>query len=144
MIQYVVVFPAYAGMFPKITALGATPAAVFPAYAGMFLNNVADLEFFNWFSPRMRGCFSNPSKFQRCSSVFPAYAGMFLCCFLIQTAECGFPRVCGDVSQQWKLMTTGQSFPRVCGDVSTLNPTSAIFKTFSPRMRGCFCQLSSG
>ena len=40
-------------------------------------------------------------------------------------------------------MTLATSFPRVCGDVSPVFWFPILIRQLSPRMRGCFCQLSN-
>ena len=56
-------------------------------------------------------------RITRGSSVFPAYAGMFLSRSVPGSANCGFPRV--------------------CGDVPFFTLTEKEQGVFSPRMRGC-------
>ena len=70
---------------------------VFPAYAGMFLK----LTFLKWIHssfPRIRGDVPLYSASGKSSgAVFPAYAGMFLRLPLPQLLADGFPRIRGDV-----------------------------------------------
>ena len=133
----ILAFPAYAGMFP-ITPMTASPSVAFPAYAGMFpvsgvypcanrcfprvCGDVSQLiearARQGGLSPRMRGCFLLPIIPNEPIWAFPAYAGMFPALKASQTAEPGFPRVCGDVSSPAEFL-------------QALNE-------LSPRMRGCF------
>ena len=116
----------------------------FPADAGMFLSGFEMRIFKNRFprvcgdvsglssvnnwssklSPRMRGCFYFVEFRFGSLGAFPAYAGMFLPFSRLQPHLMCFPRVCGDVSISHLILKDEQRL--------------------SPRMRGCFCQLSSG
>ena len=71
----------------------------------------------------MRGCFHPHRRHEPRCGVLPAYAGMFLA-----------------VTQQPIL---DFSSPRVCGDVSTSSVPLLVDIRFSPRMRGCFCQVAA-
>ena len=110
-------FPAYAGMFP---AHGShyVECGSFPRVCG----DVSLALFFLYvpveLSPRMRGCFPLIKDEVISAEAFPAYAGMFPDFGSAHAGDCGFPRVCGDVS--------------ICGKVS------AVGSWLSPRMRGCF------
>ena len=66
----------------------------------------------------MRGCFRIVDALERQIDAFPAYAGMFLIRAYLSIKRNGFPRVCGDVSE----------------DVQACRHTRQL----SPRMRGCF------
>ena len=119
LVDYFMVFPAYAGMFPsanypKQDDLG------FPRVCGDVSKLFSTKRSTRKFSPRMRGCFSNSFSWWSRYSVFPAYAGMFPM------------RTVKDRSRN--------RFPRVCGDVSTSRLITMGMVQFSPRMRGCFYQ----
>ena len=73
---------------------------------------------------------------------FPAYAGMFLAKPKLINTCSGFPRVCGDVSEQFgAMLIKAVRFPRVCGDVSDRYSGVPTYHQLSPRMRGCFYYL---
>ncbi len=110
-------FPAYAGMFP---VSGVYPCAnrCFPRVCGDVSQLIEARARQGGLSPRMRGCFLLPIIPNEPIWAFPAYAGMFPALKASQTAEPGFPRVCGDVSSPAEFL-------------QALNE-------LSPRMRGCF------
>ena len=117
MIQYVVAFPAYAGMFPSLfkkflNSLG------FPRVCGDVSIVRKSLSSYSLLSPRMRGCFHDKTLLAYKKKAFPAYAGMFP----------AITRSTGGLS----------CFPRVCGDVSMLLGGGSSLLGLSPRMRGCF------
>ena len=130
-------FPAHAGVFPAVPS-GVPLSVTFPrACGGVSATNhrqantqafpracggVSDLRKAGlnpiFFSPRMRGCFSGDSPFNRWFSLFPAHAGVFP----------------GNARKRSRLLP----FPRACGGVSLQEPRVTSTACFSPRMRGCF------
>ena len=90
------VFPAYAGMFLRLSALKGGQNS-FPRVCG-------DVPFAGLqrihphaFSPRMRGCSGAQPGRMAHTHVFPAYAGMFRAEPPFRIRMPRFPRVCGDV-----------------------------------------------
>ena len=71
----------------------------------------------------MRGCFPPGKRLEPSSLVFPAHAGVFLVFGFFQHLTSGLPRACGGVSFS--------ALCRVC-----------LWRS-SPRMRGCFFDLST-
>ena len=91
-----IVFPAYAGMFPKASR-GLVIFGCFPRIRG-------DVPFADFspstglkFSPHTRGCSAGAIGTSRQAAVFPAYAGMFLGGLTTGITSLGFPRIRGDV-----------------------------------------------
>ena len=111
-----IVFPAYAGMFP----FPGTPKRTsgrFPRVRGDVPSGWVWLWVLMAFSPRTRGCSIQVTRAQLTPRVFPAYAGMFL----------------------WdpQKMVVENGFPRVRGDVPLPFPKRWVINMFSPRTRGC-------
>ena len=111
-----VVFPAYAGMFPGGAVLEFERQG-FPRIRG-------DVPFWShwrmrtWtFSPHTRGCSVSSGWKVPTQAVFPAYAGMFRAGVFVGLDSVGFPRIRGDVP----IWTT----------------KSKRFWRFSPHTRGC-------
>ena len=91
-----VVFPAYAGMFPRTAAHRAAPRC-FPRVCGDVPANGCTSGGTAMFSPRMRGCSGSGRLETRRGYVFPAYTGMFLSRPLHTYRHNCFPRIRGDV-----------------------------------------------
>ena len=70
---------------------------VFPAYAGMFLTLSAHVEQQRVFSPHTRGCSGKSYSTFTDRQVFPAYAGMFQDLSEEFITRVSFPRIRGDV-----------------------------------------------
>ena len=121
MIQYVAVLPAYAGMFLPIWTTPAIPQGS-PRVCGDVSGALSYAETMFQFSPRMRGCFPESCRRGVHQDVLPAYAGMFPSIAALGRHTPSSPRVCGDVS------------------ISAIRPMKD--GVFSPRMRGCFLDLS--
>ena len=92
----VMVFPAYAGMFP-LRWRGWMPASGFPRIRGDVPTPMAWSPTALTFSPHTRGCSDDPCLSARQLKVFPAYAGMFLKNLSVKVITTGFPRIRGDV-----------------------------------------------
>ena len=113
---YGAVFPACAGMF-RYLLKPAGQSQSFPRVRGDVPFCCCEGQYFTLFSPRARGCSAPGHKTSHKQCVFPACAGMF------HPAEdsCGpcarFPRVRGDVPQQFAIV--------------------GAMSLFSPRARGC-------
>ena len=114
-------FPAYAGMFPRLDSMYPRVRS-FPRVCGD-VSVRADLTYQQGLlSPRMRGCFLSCNSDARRFPAFPAYAGMFL-----------IPE---------RLILNIRGFPRVCGDVSWTDKVLFKETALSPRMRGCFLEIT--
>ena len=74
-------------------------------------------------SPRMRGCFCSLAAHFLLLTVFPAHAGVF------PKSQPSMPAMAG--------------LPRACGGVSLGHCGVYIFLMSSPRMRGCFYDMTS-
>ena len=111
------VLPAYAGMFLQACRARCTKTSS-PRVCGDVSQPSRHLISLSWFSPRMRGCFSQVNFRVGTVLVLPAYAGMF-------------PGPIGKRGGRYRS-------PRVCGDVSKSTTNRASKVGFSPRMRGCF------
>ncbi len=110
------VFPAYAGMFPWESSLNATPVS-FPRIRGDVptANNTATTV--SEFSPHTRGCSGGTQPFRQHRGVFPAYTGMFR-----KRSSC---------------LSNSSSFPRIRGDVPCWCSRIPGVSWFSPHTRGC-------
>ena len=110
------VFPAYAGMFPRLSFK--------PIWVGSFPRIRGDVPTRGFteaaraaFSPHTRGCSEEDLEQAQCHLVFPAYARMF---------------------PTWATTTgTWKGFPRIRGDVSMFERHGLELAVFSPHTRGC-------
>ena len=110
------VFPACAGMFLRIFAMGHFGDR-FPRVRGDVPFRHAVTLGPQSFSPRARGCSHELATESAFPTVFPAHAGMF--------RSAGLPG-CGNTR-----------FPRARGDVPETPKVAAVGAAFSPRTRGC-------
>ena len=91
-----VVFPAYAGMFPRTCSMpDLTPR--FPRIRGDVPTKKLRETYPHVFSPHTRGCSVFQIVSTYCLFVFPAYAGMFLFTGSQRQGNTRFPRIRGDV-----------------------------------------------
>ena len=130
------VFPAHAGMF-RAGGHRAVSSRSFPRARG----DVPHREFYSkkhiMFSPRTRGCSEAASELGIARSVFPAHAGMFLEQELFDGKISGFPRARGDVPRYYSVDVVYKSFsPRTRGCSERKQKKSSPAE-FSPRTRGC-------
>ena len=115
------VFPAYAGMFPRLSFK--------PIWVGSFPRIRGDVPTRGFteaaraaFSPHTRGCSEEDLEQAQCHLVFPAYARMF---------------------PTWATTTgTWKGFPRIRGDVSMFERHGLELAVFSPHTRGCWPLVS--
>ena len=112
----IMVFPAYAGMFPAGAKLGGLNGG-FPRIRGDVPPRMLGIVLAGVFSPHTRGCSQAPQLNTSQDQVFPAYAGMF------RSRRCG------------RCLLRG--FPRIRGDVPNCSSSSASLIEFSPHTRGC-------
>ena len=110
------VFPARAGMFPRLRS-AQTYCQRFPRASGDVPKARAQWRKPSTFSPRERGCSLDTIPLDCSTVVFPARAGMFLKIGNRRIYKASFPRASGDVP--------GAALCCVHGHV------------FSPRERGC-------
>ena len=116
------VFPAYAGMFPRLSFK--------PIWVGSFPRIRGDVPTRGFteaaraaFSPHTRGCSEEDLEQAQCHLVFPAYARMF---------------------PTWATTTgTWKGFPRIRGDVPLQLPGQGAVLPFSPHTRGYSCECST-
>ena len=101
----------------RSAASRSSSSSSFPRVCGDVPHRLLSLGRLPQFSPRVRGCSSDPTRVCSHSGVFPACAGMFLL--------------------HEKIIHQNYSFPRVCGDVPSGAKTEKEFAQFSPRVRGC-------
>ena len=92
----VVVFPAYAGMFPK-TLWPPQRLRSFPRIRGDVPDFPSAAPKSTEFSPHTRGCSHQGVGSAADTVVFPAYAGMFLLNRPDGLVKVSFPRIRGDV-----------------------------------------------
>ena len=149
------VFPAYAGMFPMPGAADNTCHS-FPRIRG----DVPILSLFtippSWFSPHTRGCSAISAVAPLVGEVFPAYAGMFPGTHTPSGRCLSFPRIRGDVPRRprggfrglkfsphtrgcsfwWNQnLTLRKVFPAYAGMFPGCHPATAQPRGF-PRIRG--------
>ena len=110
------VFPARAGMFPKV-GFDMNSSFSFPRASGDVPMGPQIFSALGKFSPRERGCSSVVLAQAETGEVFPARAGMFLS----TTPGRRYAR----------------SFPRASGDVPNVCARSRARVRFSPHERGC-------
>ena len=91
------VFPAHAGVFPKLI-VRIVGYACLPRACGGVSSSGKQVVGHKLSSPRMRGCFS--SKLLDCNAVrvFPAHAGVFPRSGVMSRRMLSLPRACGGVS----------------------------------------------
>ena len=90
------VFPAYAGMFPRARGRGGSVGG-FPRIRGDVPLTHTQIQIRLRFSPHTRGCSGYQSSVASSHAVFPAYAGMFRVVHRVCRACRCFPRIRGDV-----------------------------------------------
>ena len=112
----VMVFPAYAGMFPSFI-IGFIISRRFPRIRGDVPSVFTASFCCFWFSPHTRGCSHEFGPLAGGDHVFPAYAGMFP----HHRPHPHHPR----------------SFPRIRGDVPCAMTPRGLIRRFSPHTRGC-------
>ena len=118
--QFLLVFPAHAGMFRTLLTAQHVPLC-FPRARGDVPSPDPSRSRKRGFSPRTRGCSQQRMASHNCYLVFPAHAGMF--------PKPGPPP------------TPARRFPRARGDVPPIDKILQKIILFSPRTRGCsFCR----
>ena len=119
----VLVFPAYAGVFPARN-LPSRDMTRLPRIRGGVSVLTVRRSAFARSSPHTRGCFPSSLTIPRSARVFPAYAGVF------PPSRSASP--------------DGLSLPRIRGGVSILCALSHFLQRSSPHTRGCFHREDEG
>ena len=92
----------------------------------------------------MRGCFQTLLEVEFFPSVFPAHAGVFPSPRRIRLSTGVFPAHAGVFLGHALRRDWAPSLPRACGGVSVNGVHGGCPLASSPRMRGCFLNLSCG